>query len=252
MKRRVESSHGVSYLEMLLATLILALCSGFICDAMAFGFAHLREREKGDSAVILLDALCSAVRNDLEYATEYHSDNSFARTVRVAQSVRNDLEYATEYDSGSYAFTRTLEDRENQQPLSVLTWYGTGQWRADDPQSYEDAATIQWRGIPWRDSRNAKASENRDRGQIIRKIKLINGDYFDCVAPPECYSGYGEVKNGLYAGLDIEYVVSEDAANEIERFTVTIWIYDAPDTGANLLAQRKFAVIPVQPIAFKD
>ena len=210
MKRRVESSHGVSYLEMLFATLILALCSGFICDAMAFGFAHLREREKGNSAAILLDLLCAAVRNDLEYATEWRSDNSFARTV---------------------------PDGESGQALSVITWYGTGRWLADNEESCYDAEAIQWREIH---------DESARPGELIRKSKLSDGYYFDCVAPPECYSGYGGMESGLYAKMEL--LPPDTEAQGLGMFTVTILIYD----GADILAQRTFAVIPVQPIAFKD
>lgn len=219
MKRRGKPSHGVSYLEMLLVMLILALCTDFICNTMAFGFQHLRERAKRAYALILLDTLCAAVRNDLEYATNY--------------------------DAAGDSFTRTVEGR------FVITRYGMGAWQADDPQSHYDADTIQWRGIAWRDS-SEEPFENPDRGQIIRKSKLINGDFFDCAAPPECYSGYGEAKSGLCAGLDIEYVASEGADREIQYFNVSIRIYDAPDTDANLLAQRVFSAFPVQPIPIKS
>lgn len=68
---------GFSYAEALLATLIFALCAELVCSAMVFGVRHVRERTKRAHAVILLDTLRAAVRNDLEYAEEYYHDNSF-------------------------------------------------------------------------------------------------------------------------------------------------------------------------------
>ena len=216
-KRRNERVlRGFSYAETLLAILILTLCSGFVCDAMGYGLRHLRERTRRAYAVVLLDNLCAAVRNDLQYATECASDRSFKCVV---------LDYETKKD------------------YDAITWYGVGQWRADDPQSYFDADAIQWREI---------GGENVPHGQIIRKTKLVEGDFFDCAAPPECYAGYGAVKSGLYAGLEIEREFSTKAANKIERFTVAVRIYDGPDGDARILAQREFAAIPVQLVSFRD
>ncbi|MBR3570483.1 MAG: hypothetical protein IKN96_06760 [Oscillibacter sp.] len=84
---------GFSYAEALLATLIFALCAELVCSAMVFGVRHVRERTKRAHAVILLDTLRAAVRNDLEYAKAYYHDNSFVCEVRGSLGrVRYDTE----------------------------------------------------------------------------------------------------------------------------------------------------------------
>lgn len=214
-KRRTKG--GFSYAEMLLVMLILALCSGFIGDAMSFGLSHLRRRTQCAYAVILQDTLCAAVRNDLEYATEYHS--------------------------GGHSFARTVRDYENNRDIYVRTWYGTGQWRTGNPESYYDENALQWREIH---------DETACYGQIIRKSALIDGAFFDSLAPPESYSGYGEAESGLYAGMDMDLFLTDEDAQKIDRFIVTIRIYDGPDSGADILTQRKFTVFPVQRVPYKD
>ena len=196
----------------MLAILILSLCVGFISDAMGFGVKHLRERTKRAYAVVLLDILCAAVRNDLGYAVNY--------------------------DAADHSFTRIVRDYEGKRDVEAVTWYGTGLWRADSPESYYDADAIQWREIHAADARP---------GQLIRKSELSGGGFFfDCVAPPETYSGYGEVRTGLSAGVEV--LPPDPSARGVDFFTVSVRIYDA-DGG--VLAQRKFIVIPVCPIAVR-
>lgn len=81
IERVSRRTGGFSYAEMLLTTLIFALCAELICNAMVFGVRHVRERTKRAHAVVLLDTLRAAVRNDLEYAEAYYHDNSFVCAV---------------------------------------------------------------------------------------------------------------------------------------------------------------------------
>ena len=203
---------GFSLAEMLVAIAVLALCADLIGSTIAFGVQYFQKRIQYSQAIILLDTLCAVVRNDLTYATKYYADGSIKRVVR---------DYAAQKD------------------YAVKTWYGVGQWRADNPDSYFDESVIQWREI--RDSAACP-------GQIIRKSALSGGQYFfDCVSPPEIYGEAG--KNGLYAALDITPIFAEGNANRVDRFSFTVTLYDGPDKTAQIVAQRPdFVVLLVQPI----
>ncbi len=236
MKRENDASalrrkHGFSYMEMLIATAVLALCAGIICDTMAFSVKYLQKRTRYNQAVILLDTLCAVVRNDLEYATKYYADGSIMRFVRDYAPVKQDNE--------------TDAPEKAQKPYAdydVRTWYGVGQWRTGNPDSYFDETLIQWRGI--QDSAACP-------GQIIRKSEFFNdGQYFfDCVSPPESYAdGDGA---GLYAALEIApaFVTTGEGVKKVDCFSVTVTLYDAPDKTAPILAQRRdFVVRLIQPI----
>ena len=207
---------GFSLAEMLIAMAVLALCMGLISDAATFGVQYFQKRTRRSQAIILLDTLCAVVRNDLTYATKCYADGSIERVVR---------DYAAQKD------------------YAVKTWYGVGQWRTDNPDSYFDESVIQWRGI--QDSAACP-------GQIIRKSALSGGQYFfDFLSPPESYGD--AVKNGLYATLDITPIFAKGHANRIDRFSFTVTLYDGPDETAQIVAQRlDFVVLLVQPIPFVE
>lgn len=197
---------GFSLAETLVVMAVLALCADLICNTMAFGVRCLEKRIRYSQAVVLLDTLCAAVRNDLEYAAKCYADGSIERLVR---------DYAAAKDYG------------------VRTWYGVGQWSAENPDSYFDETVIQWRGI-----QDSDASP----GQIIRKSALSDGQYFfDCVCPPENYA------DGLCADMEIAPGFVGDSGegdNKIDRFVVTVTICDGPEVAA----ARDFGVRLVQPI----
>lgn len=90
---------GFSYLEMVVVTLILALCAGMIVDTLSLGAKHLREQTKQSQAIMLLDTLSAVVRNDLFFARACHADGSFERLI--------------------------------QRGVYVRTWYGVGTWEGD-------------------------------------------------------------------------------------------------------------------------
>lgn len=207
---------GFTLAEMLLAIAVLALFADLIGSTVTFGVQYFQRRMRYSQAVILLDTLCAVVRNDLTYATKYYADGSIERVVR---------DYAAQKD------------------YAVRTWYGVGQWRIDNPDSYFDESVIQWRGI--QDSAACP-------GQIIRKSALSGGQhFFDCVSPPESYDSAG--KSGLYAALEITPIFAEGNANRVDRFSFTVTLYDAPDETAQIVAQRlDFVVLLVQPIPFVE
>ena len=198
---------GFSLAETLVTMAVLALCADLICNTMAFGVRCLEKRIRYSQAVVLLDTLCAAVRNDLEYAAKCYADGSIERLVR---------DYAAAKDYG------------------VRTWYGVGRWSAENPDSYFDETAIQWRGI-----RDSAAGP----GQIIRKSALSDVQYFfDCVCPPENYAGE------LCADMEIapEFVGDSGEENhKIDRFVVTVTIYDGPEIAAR---RQDFVVLLVQPI----
>ena len=207
---------GFTLAEMLLAMALLALLADLIGNTVAFGVQYFQRRVRYSQAVILLDTLCAVVRNDLTYATKRYADGSIERVVR---------DYAAQKD------------------YAVKTWYGVGQWRTDNPDSYFDESVIQWRGI--RDSAACP-------GQIIRKSALSGGQrFFDFLSSPESYADAG--KNGLYAAMRVTAGRMEGNANKIDRFSFTVTLYDGPDETAQIVAQRlDFVVLLVQPIPFVE
>lgn len=217
--RQPRRKRGFSYAEMLLATLLLSLCAGFLWDTVALGVRQSQRRTHDGRAVMLLETLCAAVRNDLQYATKYYTDHSFERVVR---------DYAAKRD------------------YAVRTWYGAGLWRGDASGAESET---QWREI--HDSGDFC-------GQIIRKSALSGGQYFfDCPAPPESYADEGELCAQMEIlpistdGALTEILTGRDGT-KIDRFAVTVRIYGGPDGGENPLVSREIVVVPVQPLTLRE
>ena len=216
---------GVSDMEMLIAIAVLAVCAELIFGAAAFGLQYLQKRIRYSQAVILLDTLCAVVRNDLEYATKCYADGSIERVIR-------------DYDPGKADEPDGNDAPKPYADYDAKTWYGVGQWRTGNPDSHFDETLIQWRGI---------GDSAARPGQIIRKSALSDGQYFfDCACPPESYESADGHR--LYAAMKITpgFVA---AGEKVDRFSVTLTLYDAPDETAQVVAQRRdFAVLLVQPI----
>lgn len=212
---KLRRQTGLSFLELMITTFILALCTGIISDTMALGAKHLKEQTKQSQAIILLNTLCAVVQNDLTYATSY--------------------------DKNTKVFITTVEDTK-----AFETQYGIGKW--DSSKALRPVGDEQ---MVWNPASADKKGEIIRRGTV--PVPDGSGEpqyyYYTALTPSQDYSNKsmshvtGSSNNpndDLQASINIE--------TKEKQFKVHIKIYDGAGKELASTEEGGMLVTPLKDI----